>query len=112
MSNNLESVTIITEAVKAKNSDLSTTNENIKTSFKKIKSLKNRLLISWKGRAAEKYDAKFQVLADRYDERVVPVKEYIDRIKKAALGYEDTEDTNKTIGVSFDEKGTSKESFI
>ena len=112
MSNNLESVTIINKKKKKKNSDLSTTNENIKTSFKKIKSLKNRLLISWKGRAAEKYDAKFQVLADRYDERVVPVKEYIDRIKKAALGYEDTEDTNKTIGVSFDEKGTSKESFI
>ena len=60
------------------------------------------MLNTWSGKASEKYDSKFEVLSDRYKERVKPVKDsYVKAIEKMVKGHSETEKVNANVGNGF-----------
>ena len=102
-----------TEEIDQFKNTLKRVNDEIKNAYKNIKKIKNNLMNNeiWKGKAAEHYDYKFQVISDRYNERVVPVDKYIEQLQGVIDGYIDTEAMNKKIGKSFDDSNAALKQF-
>ncbi len=88
------------------------TNENLDNAYRTIRNVKKRLSTGWSGKAGDKYIAKFDVISDRFDERVKPAKEdYSDYINTVLEGYEVAEEMNTRMSKRFSESNAALSKF-
>ncbi len=93
--------------------DFERSNNDLDEAYLEMKAVRESLRNGWSGKAADKYIQRFDIISDRFEERVKPAKEnYASFLKNTNSGYDETEKTNTSIGQSFDDVNTALVKFM